>query len=253
MMAAMSHGVVQRHERSGVRQVRRWVSRRTHFRHCGVRRWPPKYFSEYKIIDISRECGPGLRAASAPTRVLDFGSGIGNSLPYVRKHLQQASLTCLDLSQRSLEVAEKRFADMAEYRRFDGANIPFPGPAQPYQSGLFWTSCPSSAARTNSTFIGPVRWAGKLGCSTYRCSSNMTPMPVATKMRIHRNRRARREKMSEFRMTLQLYRQFLLAYRGHHIRLQQGVLIFRIPKRIFFASSLVVARLSHQKHRLCSR
>ncbi len=82
----------------------------------------PEYFSEYKIIDIARECG----AATSATRVLDFGAGIGNSVPYVRQHLPGAELTCLDLSQRSLEVAEKRFGAMAQYVRFDGANIPFP-------------------------------------------------------------------------------------------------------------------------------
>ena len=86
----------------------------------------PEYFSEYKIIDIARECGAASRAAPASTRVLDFGAGIGNSVPYVRKHIPGAELTCLDLSQRSLEVAEKRFPAMADYVRFDGAHIPFP-------------------------------------------------------------------------------------------------------------------------------
>lgn len=86
----------------------------------------PEYFSEYKIIDIARECAPISSAGANGIRVLDFGAGIGNSVPYVRKHLAGAELTCLDLSQRSLEVAEKRFADMARYVRFDGARIPFP-------------------------------------------------------------------------------------------------------------------------------
>ena len=86
----------------------------------------PEYFSEYKIVDISRECGPALRAVTTRPRVLDFGAGIGNSVPYVRKHLPQVDLTCLDLSHRSLEVAEKRFPNMAQYVRFDGASIPFP-------------------------------------------------------------------------------------------------------------------------------
>lgn len=86
----------------------------------------PEYFSEYKIIDIARECGLSARAATTAMRVLDFGAGIGNSVPYVRKHLPGAELICLDLSQRSLEVAEQRFAAMAQYVRFDGASIPFP-------------------------------------------------------------------------------------------------------------------------------
>jgi ubiquinone/menaquinone biosynthesis C-methylase UbiE len=86
----------------------------------------PEYFSEYKIIDIARAVGTASPAAAPAPQVLDFGAGIGNSVPYVRRHLPEAALTCLDLSQRSLEVAEQRFADMAQYVRFDGAHIPFP-------------------------------------------------------------------------------------------------------------------------------
>ncbi len=86
----------------------------------------PEYFSEYKIADIARECPQQALSRDGPVKVLDFGAGIGNSVPYVRKHFPHAELTCLDLSQRSLEVAEKRFADQARYVRFDGAHIPFP-------------------------------------------------------------------------------------------------------------------------------
>jgi len=85
----------------------------------------PEYFSEYKIADIARECRQLLGAHEADVQILDFGAGIGNSVPYVRQHFASARLTCLDLSQRSLEVAEKRFAGQAQYVRFDGARIPF--------------------------------------------------------------------------------------------------------------------------------
>ena len=85
----------------------------------------PEYFSEYKIADIARECRPQAQSCDASVRLLDFGAGIGNSVPFVRQHFASAQLTCLDLSQRSLEVAEKRFAGQASYVRFDGASIPF--------------------------------------------------------------------------------------------------------------------------------
>lgn len=85
----------------------------------------PEYFSEYKIADIARECRLQAVSRDASVNVLDFGAGIGNSVPYVRQHFANAQLTCLDLSQRSLEVAEKRFAGLARYVRFDGARIPF--------------------------------------------------------------------------------------------------------------------------------
>lgn len=86
----------------------------------------PEYFSEYKISDIALECPALARCTDGSVRVLDFGAGIGNSVPYVRKHFASAQLTCLDLSQRSLDVAQKRFDGLAEFVRFDGASIPFP-------------------------------------------------------------------------------------------------------------------------------
>lgn len=86
----------------------------------------PEYFSEYKIEDIARDCRRRSWTASLPVEILDFGAGIGNSVPYVHKHLTGAQLTCLDFSQRSLQVAEKRFPAQANYVHFDGARIPFP-------------------------------------------------------------------------------------------------------------------------------
>jgi SAM-dependent methyltransferase len=85
----------------------------------------PEYFSEYKIADIAQVCRPQAQATDGSVKLLDFGAGIGNSVPYVHKHFATAQLTCLDLSKRSLEVAEQRFAGQARYVRFDGAHIPF--------------------------------------------------------------------------------------------------------------------------------
>jgi len=84
----------------------------------------PEYFYEYKIVDIAREWARSGQPAP-PARVLDFGAGTGNSVPYVRRHLPGARLTCLDLSRRSMEVAQERFPDQADYVHFDGAHIPF--------------------------------------------------------------------------------------------------------------------------------
>ena len=86
----------------------------------------PKYFAEYKIADIAREYEISALGTNKCPRILDFGAGIGGSVPYVAKHFPTARLTCLDVSRRSLEVAEKRFPLLAEYVHFDGAQIPFP-------------------------------------------------------------------------------------------------------------------------------
>jgi len=85
-----------------------------------------EFFSEYKVRDIAREYDRHCSAAMASPRVLDFGSGNGASVPFVRRHLPRAQLTCVDVSRRSLSLAKKRFPSLAEYVPFDGAHIPFP-------------------------------------------------------------------------------------------------------------------------------
>ncbi len=86
----------------------------------------PDFFAEYKIIDIARWCGPLSGALGTPPRVLDFGAGIGGSVPFVQKHLPGFDLTCLDVSRRSLGLAERRFPRMARFVHFDGFALPFP-------------------------------------------------------------------------------------------------------------------------------
>jgi ubiquinone/menaquinone biosynthesis C-methylase UbiE len=86
----------------------------------------PDFFAEYKIRDIAREYEQQARLPNPSLKILDFGAGIGGSVPYVQKHIPNAQLTCLDLSQRSLEIAEKRFPSLAQYAHFDGTRIPFP-------------------------------------------------------------------------------------------------------------------------------
>ena len=81
----------------------------------------PEYFAEYKIRVLAElAAAGGIRAQ----RVLDFGSGIGNSIPHFRKHLPGAQLTCADVSRRSLDLAERRFAGMAESLLIEGGRIP---------------------------------------------------------------------------------------------------------------------------------
>ena len=72
----------------------------------------PEYFSEYKIADLARFVH--ARGALA-ARVFDFGSGIGNSLPYFRKYFGQAVLSCGDVSARSVDIARKRFPGDEEF------------------------------------------------------------------------------------------------------------------------------------------
>jgi SAM-dependent methyltransferase len=84
----------------------------------------PEYFAEYKIIDIARDCAR-LGALGADARVLDFGAGIGYSVPFFRRHLPSARVTCLDVSKKSLDIAAAHHPGQAEFTHYDGVRIPF--------------------------------------------------------------------------------------------------------------------------------
>lgn len=80
----------------------------------------PGYFARYKARDAANVARAGL----AVRRVLDFGSGVGNSLPFLHEEFPGCELTGIDVSRRSLEVARTRFGDIAELLEFDGRRIP---------------------------------------------------------------------------------------------------------------------------------
>lgn len=83
----------------------------------------PEFFAEYKIRDVQ-----GLLASmpGETRRILDFGSGVGGSVPFFRKYFPEANLACLDVSEKSLTIARERFPEQADYHTFDGVTIPFP-------------------------------------------------------------------------------------------------------------------------------
>ena len=76
----------------------------------------PEFFHEYKVKETA-----GLVAAaqlcSAP-RILDFGAGVGNAVPYFHQYLPGCHLTCLDVSHKSLAVAAQRFPGQARFVAF---------------------------------------------------------------------------------------------------------------------------------------
>lgn len=85
----------------------------------------PEYFAEYKIVDLKRELAASRRAGAAVPAVLDFGAGVGYSVPFFRKHLPAARVTCLDVSRKSLDIGAAKHGAAAEFRHFDGAHIPY--------------------------------------------------------------------------------------------------------------------------------
>lgn len=82
----------------------------------------PEFFAEYKVADVAALLAG--RFTDGPA-ILDFGAGVGTSVPYFRKHFPRCRLTCLDVSRRGLEVGQARFGDQAQFVHFAGPRVPF--------------------------------------------------------------------------------------------------------------------------------
>jgi SAM-dependent methyltransferase len=81
----------------------------------------PEYFAEYKIRQL-REIVD--REQIGVLRICDFGSGIGNSVPFFRKYFPDAALTSSDVSERSLTLGKQRYPAGGSYVLIEGSRIP---------------------------------------------------------------------------------------------------------------------------------
>jgi len=81
----------------------------------------PEYFAQYKIAVVGDILG---KAGAAPRTIIDFGSGIGASLPFFRRHFPAAAVTCADASPRSLALAQSRFPGAETYAEVADDTIP---------------------------------------------------------------------------------------------------------------------------------
>lgn len=94
----------------------------THERNIKVSGEAPDYFARYKIDEV-RRCWSARRLAE-PRTILDFGAGIGNSLPHLARSFPEAVITALEVSSSSLAIAERRFPGVADLVCYDGGDIP---------------------------------------------------------------------------------------------------------------------------------
>ncbi len=95
----------------------------------------PDYFARYKIEEMRRRWDAQGRAE--PSAVLDFGTGIGNSLPHLARLFPKAEVSGVDVSERSLQVAAHRFPGAARLLAYDGRSIPL----QPASFDLIFSAC----------------------------------------------------------------------------------------------------------------
>jgi ubiquinone/menaquinone biosynthesis C-methylase UbiE len=94
----------------------------THQQNIAISGETPDYFARYKI-EIIRHLWNDAGLVE-PRQILDFGSGIGNSLPHLAQHFPTAAITALDVSARSLAIAEGRFPGAARFVCYDGDALP---------------------------------------------------------------------------------------------------------------------------------
>lgn len=86
----------------------------------------PEYFAEYKIADLA---SLAREQSIATDHILDFGCGIGNSVPFFRKYFEQSEFLFGDVSARSIEIAQTRFPGNGRYVIVD-EHIPLPTHSQ---------------------------------------------------------------------------------------------------------------------------
>jgi len=72
------------------------------------------YFAEYKIRDLHREV-VASRGDVEGLKILDFGCGVGESVPYVARYFRKPEITAVDVSEESLNVARTRYDGQASF------------------------------------------------------------------------------------------------------------------------------------------
>ena len=88
----------------------------------GVTGEDPEYFHRYKVEALALRYK--IKNLHPPRRILDFGCGIGNSIPHLKAAFPSAEITGVDVSQRSLDIARQRFPDTADFQLYDGRGAP---------------------------------------------------------------------------------------------------------------------------------
>ncbi len=94
---------------------------KAHERNIAVSGEAPEFFHEYKVRDARRLCAAKNEDVK---HILDFGSGVGNSLPHFRNYFPDAKLTGVDVSERSLEIASERYPGQSDIRLITEQIVP---------------------------------------------------------------------------------------------------------------------------------
>lgn len=83
----------------------------------------PAYFSRYKAQYMAVRIRG--KDTGQPFDILDFGCGVGNSIPHLRAAFPEARLHGVDPSGESIQVAERAHAGEAAFRANPGEVLPY--------------------------------------------------------------------------------------------------------------------------------
>ena len=78
------------------------------------------YFSEQKILELV-----DFEETNHTLKILDFGCGEGNSSIFIRKYFPKATIYGIDISEKSIEEANKKNISNSTFSSFDGKIITF--------------------------------------------------------------------------------------------------------------------------------
>lgn len=83
----------------------------------------PDYFARYKVEEVARVSVVG--GGNAGMSILDFGCGIGSTIPWFKQLFPAAELFGTDVSDESLNLARERLGNAAQFDLFDEARLPY--------------------------------------------------------------------------------------------------------------------------------
>jgi SAM-dependent methyltransferase len=100
--------------------------RATHAANVAITGEDPDYFAKYKIADAVTP----FESPAQVRAILDFGAGIGNSIPFFRQYFADSALTCCDVSERSIGCARERFPGSERFLLVARNHIDLPDASQ---------------------------------------------------------------------------------------------------------------------------
>jgi len=81
----------------------------------------PDYFAHQKVAEAARLL---KTTQQTPSVILDFGAGVGSSLPHFETCFPDAEIICTEVSSRSISVANDRFGGRADFRQINQSKLP---------------------------------------------------------------------------------------------------------------------------------